>query len=150
MACLPFLWKSLSQHHDPFSLTLQVLLLPYSLPGCIIDLFAFCVTDELKASYNLGFWNIFSSLSHKLPLFWKSCKGLGYLDKVNISLSTFSSSCVWYYLQPTLEKKQLCILTSHLLLHYTWLWFRLIENVHSNQISGHACAYWIIYFLVSN
>lgn len=100
-----FLWKLLSQHHDPSSLTLQVLLLPYSLPGCIIDLFAFCVTDELKTSYNLGSWNILSSLSHNLPLFWKSCKGLRYLDMVNISLSSFSSSCVWYYLQPTLEKQ---------------------------------------------
>lgn len=38
---------TLTQHHDFSSLTLEVLLLPYSLPGCIaVDLFALCVTDS--------------------------------------------------------------------------------------------------------
>lgn len=65
--CL-FVKYTQAQHRDSSSLTLEALLLPYLLPGCIADdLPAFSVTDKVKISYNPCFWNIFSSLSHKLP-----------------------------------------------------------------------------------
>lgn len=93
---------TLTQPHKSSSLTLEVLFLSYSFPSCFAgDLFAFHVTESrfhtiLVSEMSSDHWVIRVTVP-KVSLFWKSCKGLGYLDNAIISLCTFPSCCVLCY-----------------------------------------------------
>lgn len=125
--CL-FVKYTQTQYRDSFSLTLEALLLRYFSPGCIADLPAFSGTDKIKISYNPCFWNIFSSLSHKLPFSICHCS-----ESLLMVLDTWTSLLfpLLHLLGHGIIYRQLwknsnyhnnfAYLAMHLLLHCKWL-----------------------------